>query len=1619
MAAFNSAIAVDQSDLIYGEQATINANATSNATADASSVDGIAEASANITDNSGLDQSTLTAGTGANVKVDVNGTAQADSATINSTTVGANTLLSASTSVTVSGNTYTADHGTLGSFGTIGIHNGDLIVNPDDGTKYYVVNKTEAAGVDQTFQLSSTPGGAALTGTAAIAALFNTALVETGTGTATQIATTNAGLAVISSSATSVFTGEMAGITDTDATDVDLKIGTAGIVDVDVNGLAESNAANIDGDAYATANFGAGGALGINETGIVAGTTATITADVDADALSVATSVGNPTATAVGGGADANADSDLTAVGINDFGASATTGNITVGTDATIRGAAGSSADRVTVDASATTQTGAATADADAANVAGILDAQSGDNTVANSITVGDAGTVTGLAYTNFDAVAASTTGAATADSSANNISGIQSDTIVIGTDGKVQGQANTQMDVSATVVDGITTGTGIAAATANIAQTKGVDLEVLTVGDSAAGTTGYNILGRTDADVNVSAASTGADELTDTATATGLIADAAGLELGNTSATTAGLTVGTNATVAGVAAIEMDASAASVDGTVTATSFVGDGATTNLETGAVGIELGDAASIGTNATVLAQGSVDLSATATNIGNQGATTDSPEAIASAGADFVSGLNIADAAVADTTNVAFGTNASITASGTATADATATSVTGDIVTALAGNGNTGTSTSGTPNTDVMDVRGLNSDDNITFGTTANVNADAKVDLTATASNTGSLGVTSVVTAKSNLESAVALDMVGLDGGAPAPTAGQFVTGTDAVVDADSSITGSASASSVEGSVTAESKTATNIGAQTSVVTIGDSANFAADAVSTQVATASTIGNGTATSDATATAAVEANYGLDSQAAFTVGTDAVISGVGRVTNTATATNVDESATATAGSTTSDIAGVQTTANLTVGTDATLISGTASATQTATATSVGLGAATGTNVVLSNAQALADTIEGIDIGNADLIAGTTASVRAAAASTNNATANSVDGNATAAVDINSTSGLYDGDVTIGTAGVIDADASSSSTARASTVDAVDAAVTAMVDNDVVQAINLTGLTTTTTAGILSTGTTLSLDADAVSSQIASASNIGDPTSAANLDFAATATVASGDQIFGITDTTISVGSNTTQLTSSATLVGDATASNSSSISTATAGGSTGNVVGLNNSATTIGNNATNGMSFQASSTLSADASSIEDDATANAGTAATPTFSSTTPTSLSLAGDAVIGVKSSDITVGQDAGTIQAGSFGRLEAIASTIGTGPSAADGADATALAAQASIGLLHTKVIIGNDGNLTGTANIAGSASSSNVGAIAGGNDAYSALQLDGLGISQAAADTITIGADGNVAGRGYVDGSATSTSVNGAAKALGEFDSAGFVLAPDANITIGQSGNISGLSVVGELSTTGSFADQMDVLASTTMQDATAMGDFSSSGIFGLYSVTPGDQTTLTAGPTDGDITGQALSGVNVVASTIGTSAGGSSIADLVGSVSGIQNVDMLGGMQGINTIKGTSFGDFDASATTIKGNATAASNTDAYGSYDAANDGTISLSGNIVAQAVLSNTVMASSVNGNASATATGDAIGMGGYDITILGSGSFTASANSSSDSDASSVKFGARA
>jgi hypothetical protein len=66
-----------------------------------------------------------------------------------------------------------------------------------------------------------------------------------------------------------------------------------------------------------------------------------------------------------------------------------------------------------------------------------------------------------------------------------------------------------------------------------------------------------------------------------------------------------------------------------------------------------------------------------------------------------------------------------------------------------------------------------------------------------------------------------------------------------------------------------------------------------------------------------------------------------------------------------------------------------------------------------------------------------------------------------------------------------------------------------------------------------------------------------------------------------------------------------------------------------------------------------------------------------------------------------------------------------------------------------------------------------------------------------------------------------------------------------------------------------------------------------------------------------------------------------------------------------------------------------------------------------TATLDGNVSGIAKLSNTVLASTVSGSASATSTSSAVGIGGYDIHILKDGVITASAISNSSATANSV------
>ena len=262
--------------------------------------------------------------------------------------------------------------------------------------------------------------------------------------------------------------------------------------------------------------------------------------------------------------------------------------------------------------------------------------------------------------------------------------------------------------------------------------------------------------------------------------------------------------------------------------------------------------------------------------------------------------------------------------------------------------------------------------------------------------------------------------------------------------------------------------------------------------------------------------------------------------------------------------------------------------------------------------------------------------------------------------------------------------------------------------------------------------------------------------------------------------------------------------------------------------------------------------------------------------------------------------------------------------------------------------------------------------------------------------------------------GQALVNGGSTAQSVNGAANGTADVTTLGLNLKNDASdITIGKSGSITGFAVTGGV-TGSSLTDQVDLIASTTNGAANAGGTFDTTGILGN-----GTGTVLTAGPNGGSIFGTAIGGAKVIASTTeGNATTGigntnafpaSGFTDIVG----IQNANLIGGQVGINNISGTGFGKFDSAATAVNGAATGISNVNVNGILgDSGSNNTITTAGNVNAQATLVNTVVASTVTGAATATASSNAVGLSGFNVTIIGSGNLIAGANSSSITTASS-------
>jgi hypothetical protein len=630
-------------------------------------------------------------------------------------------------------------------------------------------------------------------------------------------------------------------------------------------------------------------------------------------------------------------------------------------------------------------------------------------------------------------------------------------------------------------------------------------------------------------------------------------------------------------------------------------------------------------------------------------------------------------------------------------------------------------------------------------------------------------------------------------------------------------------------------------------------------------------------------------------------------------------------------------------------------------------------------------------------IEIGNAGVItaeafiaAGSTASTVTAAATATLPEA----AKATTIIDQVAAlgSGFGLGVVTTGSDATITAVASSISNAAAASTDGAGTGTIAIVDNNQVSGVNLQ---------TLAAGNNASLSVNASSTQTALASSVAAIGSAAD---EATAQVADTDAILGIYQTEVYINNNANKISVTASLAGTATSKNVNGAASNSAAGLNSDVFGINFGRVDVGNSLTAGSDLRVDATSNLTASAFGVEGTSNSSAGGNSTSGVTTE---------VTGLNSTDIAIGNR---------GNITSVAaSTVGATATTTAG-DANAYAGQIGTAIFETPIAIGNYGSISAQTTLVGNAAATSVGSATTAADSTANLDLTSVGIAQPT-EAISIGDTGNVSGNAFASGGAVAQTTSGSATAIGDVGSAGISLGDTgvvltANINIGGSGNVSGLGVIGALGSSGGLSSPILVSASAVSDDATATGVFSGSGITGFDNV----ENQITAGAKGGDITGQVFAGGTVMASTIGTANGNDASATIQPStIFGISDVDLIGGQVGLNLIKGTANGAFNATATSVAGDALGMSDNKAYGIFGGSvgSADTINLNGNVTGIAQLANTVVASTVAGNAGSTADSASIGLSNYDVTIISSGNMNVSAINASKSTASSVAGNASA
>jgi hypothetical protein len=375
-----------------------------------------------------------------------------------------------------------------------------------------------------------------------------------------------------------------------------------------------------------------------------------------------------------------------------------------------------------------------------------------------------------------------------------------------------------------------------------------------------------------------------------------------------------------------------------------------------------------------------------------------------------------------------------------------------------------------------------------------------------------------------------------------------------------------------------------------------------------------------------------------------------------------------------------------------------------------------------------------------------------------------------------------------------------------------------------------------------------------------------------------------------------------------------------------------------------------------------------------------------------------SSSFVGDGVqtIGAQNVDLDI---SGNV-AGVFGVRGVATSDIAANAATVTGADAEADIDATTIGWNGGDIDISGNGNITAIGSQAANAAAD----IVTSTSPFTATSSVYSSAAGAVLDdqNITIGGTGSIAADGFITGSSTATGVTSASVAGAFLNVDGLDLGENS-ATIDGNGSIDARGLIGSWginSLTGIYqtSEAFEVAASSVTGDSNANSSSFADGL---------SDGSVTAGPSGGNILGIGSAAVNASSNTTN----GNSTAINDGTMNGINDVEITGGQSGSNLVDGRAIGVFNTTAFSITGDATASSNTDAKGM--AGDMSNASNNGTFYGMAELSNTVVASTVTGAASATATGSAIGIDQYSLTMAGDGVITANASVNSVARSSTI------